>query len=140
MNVIPDWSEIEIDHRSFPGQPHSKVLDTVRKALPDFDLEVISDKPGLDTPADNAYIHRLNKLLKAHSASGKKNGAASKDGSFLTGAPWTADSLVMSQHGVPAIAFGPGSIVPAHTKDEYIEVDELERGVEVFRSFLEGLD
>jgi len=32
--------------------------------------------------------------------------------------------------------FGPGSIKQAHTSDEFIEVAELERGVQFFRNFL----
>ena len=38
-----------------------------------------------------------------------------------------------------AVALGPGSIAQAHTKDEWIAVGDLERGVEFFRQFLGAL-
>jgi acetylornithine deacetylase len=40
---------------------------------------------------------------------------------------------------MPSIAIGPGSISQAHTADEWISIDELERGVNFFRSFLQTL-
>ena len=40
---------------------------------------------------------------------------------------------------MPAVAAGPGSIAQAHTEDEFIEVAELERGVEFFKKFLRSL-
>ena len=44
-----------------------------------------------------------------------------------------------AERGMPAIALGPGSIAQAHTEDEWIEVAELERGVDFFTRFLGGL-
>jgi acetylornithine deacetylase/succinyl-diaminopimelate desuccinylase-like protein len=38
-----------------------------------------------------------------------------------------------------AVALGPGSIAQAHTEDEYISVDDLQRGVAFFRKFLASL-
>ena len=46
---------------------------------------------------------------------------------------------MFARDGVPAVAIGPGSIAQAHTKDEWIEVVELERGVAFFREFLTRL-
>jgi acetylornithine deacetylase/succinyl-diaminopimelate desuccinylase-like protein len=40
---------------------------------------------------------------------------------------------------MPAVAVGPGSIAQAHTKDEFIPVAELHRGVEFFKKFLHRL-
>jgi len=36
------------------------------------------------------------------------------------------------------VAFGPGSIRQAHTKDEYIEEKELVAGAEAFEKFMQG--
>jgi acetylornithine deacetylase/succinyl-diaminopimelate desuccinylase-like protein len=40
---------------------------------------------------------------------------------------------------MPAVAIGPGRIDQAHTKDEFIAVDDLEKGVAFFREFLSRL-
>jgi acetylornithine deacetylase/succinyl-diaminopimelate desuccinylase family protein len=133
VNVIPDRCEIEIDHRALPSDSTDAVIETVKKALPDCTVEVISNRRGLDTPPDNPYIQTLAGVL-GQCLPGK----TPKE--FLTGAPWFADCSVMSHLGIPSIAFGPGSSEPAHTKDEYIEIDQLEKGVTVFQRFLEKLE
>ena len=37
--------------------------------------------------------------------------------------------------GVPSVVFGPGSIAQAHTKDEWIEVAQLDWAAEVYYRF-----
>ena len=60
-------------------------------------------------------------------------------GSRCAGAPWFSDAGIFSSAGMPAIAIGPGSIAQAHTRDEWIAVADLEKGVEFFRGFIAGL-
>jgi len=129
VNIIPDLCEIEVDHRSLPQESHVEVVERIRKALPEYEVEIVSDRPGLDTSPDDPYLRKLADVLSRQAS-----------GACLTGAPWFADCSLMAKGGVPAIAFGPGSINQAHTKDEYIEVTELEKGVEIFLDFLSGLE
>jgi acetylornithine deacetylase len=39
------------------------------------------------------------------------------------------------KHGIPTIIFGPGDIKEAHTIDEFIEIDQLEK----FEEFISSL-
>lgn len=133
VNIIPDVCEIEIDHRSLPQESHAEVIERIRKALPECEVEVISDRPGLDTSSDNPYIQRLADVL-CHQSSAMDHRL------ILTVAPWFADCSLMAKKGIPAIAFGPGSIQQAHTKDEFIEISELEKGETVFYDFLSQLE
>jgi len=132
VNIIPDFCEMEVDHRSVPRQSHAEVVKRIREALPECEVEIISDCPPMDTPVDNPYIQKLADVLQRHAPGTERN-------AFFAGAPWYADCSLMSRKGIPAIAFGPGSGNQAHTKDEYVEVAELEKGVEVFHKFLVSL-
>ncbi len=58
-------------------------------------------------------------------------------GSQLVMAPWFCDAGWLSKGGIPAIACGPGSIAQAHTRDEFISIDDLEKGAQYYRRFLE---
>jgi acetylornithine deacetylase/succinyl-diaminopimelate desuccinylase-like protein len=60
-------------------------------------------------------------------------------GSRPVGAPWFCDAAVFAAKGCPAIAIGPGSIDQAHTADEFIAIEDLERGGEFFLKFLQTL-
>ena len=55
------------------------------------------------------------------------------------GAPWFCDACFFAERGMPAVALGPGFIAQAHTKDEFIAVADLEKGVEFFTDFLARL-
>ncbi len=134
VNIIPDLCEIEVDHRSLPQELHSEIVERVKKALPECEVEVISDRPGLNTPPDNPYIQKLCSVLS------KQSSNTQLPSSFLTGAPWFGDCSLMAKDGIPSIAFGPGSIHQAHTKDEFIEVASLESGAKIFVEFLRALD
>jgi acetylornithine deacetylase/succinyl-diaminopimelate desuccinylase-like protein len=46
---------------------------------------------------------------------------------------------VFAAKGSAAIAIGPGSIAQAHTADEFIALDDLEKGGAFFLSFLRAL-
>lgn len=58
-------------------------------------------------------------------------------GSALTTAPWFCDAGRLAEAGIPAVACGPGKIAQAHTKDEFLAIDDLEAGVHFYRRFLE---
>ena len=53
---------------------------------------------------------------------------------FVT-APWASNAGVFATFGVPCVLFGPGSIKQAHTKDEWIEVTQLDQAAEVLYRF-----
>jgi acetylornithine deacetylase len=37
--------------------------------------------------------------------------------------------------GIPSVVFGPGNIAQAHTKDEWIEIQQLQQAAEVYYQF-----
>jgi acetylornithine deacetylase/succinyl-diaminopimelate desuccinylase-like protein len=49
--------------------------------------------------------------------------------------------FVATDHGVPTIYYGPGTVAAAHTADEYIDLDRYHTGVAAYaraiRDFLE---
>jgi len=58
-------------------------------------------------------------------------------GSTLTTAPWFCDAGRLAEGGIPSVACGPGSIAQAHTKDEFLSIQDLEDGAVFYRRFLE---
>jgi acetylornithine deacetylase/succinyl-diaminopimelate desuccinylase-like protein len=58
--------------------------------------------------------------------------------SRIVGAPYGTDAAAIGAAGVPTVVFGPGSVLQAHTADEFIAVSELERGTELFYRIAQG--
>jgi acetylornithine deacetylase len=57
----------------------------------------------------------------------------------LGGAPWFSDAAHLANGGIPSICIGPGSIDQAHTVNEFIEIDALEKGAAFFTAFIASL-
>jgi acetylornithine deacetylase/succinyl-diaminopimelate desuccinylase-like protein len=126
FNIVPDHAEAVVDLRLLPSQwkenEAENVLRVMRGACPGLRVERIAGSQALDTDPSHPIVGNLV------AAGGKPVGAA-----------WFCDAAVFSSRGIPAVAVGPGSIAQAHTEDEFIEIADLERGVEFFKKFLHGL-
>jgi acetylornithine deacetylase/succinyl-diaminopimelate desuccinylase-like protein len=121
INVVPDHCVAEVDIRTVPGQ--EKMLTAVQNFLRERHPAVTARPLKISNPMYTDPSHPLIQRLVSY-------------GAPLTGASWFCDAAHFADQGIPAIALGPGSIKQAHTSDEYIEVAELERGVQFFRNFL----
>ncbi len=122
-NIVPDYAEARIDFRVTPALGRYGVVKLVREHLPsDIDIEVILDCDALATDPELPLVQKL-----AQAGTGQ-----------LVNAPWLCDAAHLAAAGIPSVAAGPGSIAQAHTIDEWIAIDELEKGVDFYRAFLES--
>lgn len=126
-NIVPDLAEAELDIRITPSLAAAggalKLL-TETLEFHDLPVEIIRphENPPMETTAEHPMIRSLLKI-----------------GARLAGAPWFSDAAHLSNGGVPSICIGPGSIDQAHTADEFIEIDALQKGAEFFMRFIRSL-
>ena len=52
------------------------------------------------------------------------------------GVAYATNAAFYARAGVPSVVFGPGSIEQAHTEEEWVSLDELERAAEVLYRFV----
>jgi len=118
-NIVPDRCTILIDRRTLPGETEAGVrreLDTLlrRKNLA---VAYVHDKllpcPPLATDP------RLPPVQRFMSSVGQRK---------AVGVRYFCDASVLGQGGIPSVVFGPGDIAQAHTADEWISLESLERG------------
>ncbi|MHC5541197.1 M20/M25/M40 family metallo-hydrolase, partial [Singulisphaera rosea] len=50
----------------------------------------------------------------------------------LGGVPFGTDAGPLGESGLPCVVFGPGDIAQAHTKDEWIELDQVRTAAEAY--------
>jgi acetylornithine deacetylase/succinyl-diaminopimelate desuccinylase family protein len=120
-NIVPNACEVSLDMRTIPGQDIQQVFNRLREIVPSVDIQCW-ESPPMMTPTDHPAIAAMEQC-----------------GATCVGAPWFCDAANFANHGVPAVAAGPGSIAQAHTKDEFISVSDLEEGVRFFSAFLRKL-
>jgi acetylornithine deacetylase len=131
VNTVPDRCTIEIDRRLLPGESAldamQHVVDYLARQLPD--VEIDHDEPFLRSPGMSASQNETLAAALAHTA--QRLGAAGR----CLGVPFGTDAGVLSAGGVPCVVFGPGSIAQAHTNDEWISVESLERATAILGEF-----
>ena len=54
------------------------------------------------------------------------------------GVPYGTNASRTSAVGVPSVVFGPGSILQAHTRDEWISIEQLEQASEIYYRYCAG--
>jgi acetylornithine deacetylase/succinyl-diaminopimelate desuccinylase-like protein len=122
VNVVPDWCEIEVDRRLIPGEDAQACIGRVRELLelePGLAGAIEFGEPGVHMPPLRARA--LEWLAPLASAIETATGRAP----MVTGVPFGTDAGPLSAKGTPCIVFGPGDIAQAHTRDEWIEIEQV---------------
>nr|WP_303652491.1 M20 family metallopeptidase [Paludisphaera mucosa] len=128
VNVVPDACEIEIDRRVIPGESPDQAVEQARAfvasrvEMEGVEFEVPWGRmPALETPL-GPWLEPLTRAVQA--ATGRTP--------ELIGVPYGTDAGPLGQVGMPAIVFGPGDIAQAHTRDEWVELDQVALAVEAY--------
>ena len=136
VNIIPSVCEIEIDRRILPGEDPLDVRKSIqavldRISLADSSIEIETSEPFIDFPLDPLsnveFAAQISKSLDSL-------GFADE----LLGVAYGTDASTYSIAGLPAVVIGPGSIDQAHTKDEWIELQELDKAVVIYEQFMKA--
>jgi len=130
VNVVPDSCVIDIDRRVLPGEDsygvRQEVMDYLKSRL---DFELTHDEPYcLSSALGDELNGELAGLLgqSIHSIVGARQ---------IIGVPFGTHASRVAAIGIPSVVFGPGDIAQAHTKDEWIAIDELQRATEIYYHF-----
>ena len=128
-NIVPERCVIEVDRRLIPGEDPQVVFEQYSNWL-DAECEspMLSESP-LDTPCDAPIAVLASRVLSEIGMDGEP-----------CGVPYGSDASKFSRAGVPSIVLGPGSIDQAHTADEWVAVEEVERALLVYRRIMDRFE
>lgn len=129
VNVVADSCQIEIDRRLLPAETPADAQRQVCDHLEACGLgeQLVHDPPFLESIA---LSDRDNGELAERMAAASR--AAGGEGRRI-GVPFGTNAARLSPH-VPCVVFGAGHIDQAHTKDEWVAVDQLEKATEALRA------
>lgn len=119
-NVIPDSAALHVNYRFAPNKTLDEAIAHMREVFGGYDLDFVdlspAARPGLDTELAASLIAAVGQQPKP------KYG-------------WT-DVARLSEIGIPAVNFGPGDALLAHTDHECVRTGELTRCYTELRSWL----
>jgi acetylornithine deacetylase ArgE len=133
VNTVPDGCVIELDRRLLPGEdPQAAWRDfrdhlSANSAVPVVCEPVWMACPALDSSLAAEVRERLGNAID--SVEGRHE---------VMAVPFGTDASSIAEAGIPAVVFGPGDIAEAHTKDEWVELDQIDRAAEILYRFLAG--
>ena len=123
LNLVPALCRIGLDIRVHPGcaaaEVRRRLAGLVARHAPRATLSLHREGPAFVTDKSEPLAKRLRAAGRGWAA-----------------ADWFCDANIFAAHGTPAVAFGPGSIRQAHTKDEFILERELVAGAAAFGAFM----
>ena len=130
VNVVPDSCTIEVDRRIIPGEDRFAVIEDLATYLRErLDFDVQHDPPYCASPP-------LNDDLNGNLAQQLMRSITDVVGPRqVLGVPYGTHASRIARAGVPAVVFGPGDIAQAHTKDEWIDITQLEQSSEIYYRF-----
>jgi acetylornithine deacetylase/succinyl-diaminopimelate desuccinylase family protein len=131
-NVVPDSCEIDIDRRTIPGETDESVKKEMKNLFrklkiksPEFSATRSVPCPPLDTDPSLPFVQSFLK------ASNRRR---------TIGVPYFTDASPISMGGTPALVYGPGNIAQAHSKNEWVSLEEVEKAEQSIFRFLSNLE
>jgi acetylornithine deacetylase len=123
-NMTPVRSVCTINYRPMPGVDADGLVHRAQACAARHGLECEVFRVGdpLYTPADAPLVRTALRLA------GKRRPRT---------VPYGTDGMVFVQKMKDLVVLGPGDIAQAHTVDEWISVEALRRGVDLYRRFIE---
>ncbi|MEP6562582.1 MAG: succinyl-diaminopimelate desuccinylase [Nakamurella sp.] len=119
-NVIPDECTIRVNFRFAPDRSAQQAVAVLEELFPDVELTVLDVAagalPGLTAPAAAEFVTAAGGTAKA------------KFG-------WT-DVSRFAALGIPAVNYGPGDPSLAHTREEWVSMQQIREMTEVLRAFI----
>ncbi len=120
-NVVPDRCEIVVNRRYAPACSLDEAIERTRALFPDADeVEILNASPAAAPNLTHPLIGEL---------------VAAGDLDVRPKLGWT-DVARFTQHGIPAVNFGPGDPELAHTAHERVERADLEHCRRVLGKFV----
>ncbi|WP_238402821.1 M20 family metallopeptidase [Paenibacillus mesophilus] len=123
-NTVPESCRIMIDRRTVPGEEPMEVWRNMKERVEPLQSSVPGVRYVVREPflIDYAMEVKVDEPIVGCLQRSRDERA---DGRRIIGATYGSDASKLVRVGVPAVVFGPGNLEQAHTKDEWVDLDEV---------------
>lgn len=134
-NLVPPRCRVHMDRRIIPGETEKQfiaemelLLHRLHRRLPEFKATL--EPPTLSAPAvatdpDHPLVRMVGATLAARGLSPEP-----------VGVDYATDAAILADSGLPIVIVGPGSIDQAHTADEYVELEQVLAGAQLYAELI----
>lgn len=136
VNVVPAEATITFDRRLVPGEDGQRELNAVQALA----AQVAASRPGMQVTH-----HQFESAPPMGTVDGGQfanQAVTALEGvgisSEVAGEPFTTNGNHFAAAGIPTIVVGPGDIAQAHTPDEWVSLEELDRGIAGYTAIMKS--
>jgi len=133
INVIASEASLELDLRSEGQESLAELISQVEKKIEQasqadvaFEAEVIGQRPAGEISADHPLIQLAQECIR-------------EQGLEPTLTSGSTDANIPLSKGFPALVLGVTTGGGAHTVNEFINIEPIEKGVKQLLSFVQGV-
>jgi len=130
LNVVPDKCSIGIDIRTLPEQNHQNIITDLEKIF----AKLKSENPRFD--AEVSVVRRVQPLETDCGCDFVNDFCSAVGTSETKAVGFTTDGPHFASLGAPVVIFGPGKPHLCHKPDEYIEISDIEKAVELYKDII----
>ncbi len=132
-NTIPDKCTLTMDRRTLPEEDKDVIEGSIRRTLDriddlDYELEEIVFARGMKTDTSSRIVQTC-----AEAAEEVLGGSQEFIGLNIS----TDGRFLVNNTGIPTVIFGPGDIEMAHSIDEKVKLDGLEKSTLFYRKCIQ---
>jgi succinyl-diaminopimelate desuccinylase len=130
MNVVPDRCTLGVDVRTLPGQDHEtirydfeRMLAKLTAGVPQFEAQLAVERSAgaMETNPNCEFV---------------KTFCSAVDVDLTNAIGFTTDAPHLAPLGAPIAIYGPGNPKLCHETDEYIEIADLQAGIDSFKKVI----
>jgi succinyl-diaminopimelate desuccinylase len=133
VNIVAGQAFFELDIRYLPFMGKDKIIAEIERLIKKhnirYKIKVMAHQAPIEINTGTLLIKTLKKVLKVN-----------KITPVLKPSFGATVINFLKDKGIETFAFGFGSRKCAHTRNEYVKVKNLTKGVKVLKEFLEELD
>ncbi len=133
VNIVAGYAYFDIDIRFIPPLTKNKIVNYLKRVfdryIKRYRIKILAHQAPIEIDSRCLLINVLKKTLKEHKLPLKLR-------------PCFGATVInfLKDKGIDAFGFGFGSRGCAHTKNEYVNIDNLVKGTEVLRDYIIFLD
>lgn len=133
-NVVPGQVRMLTDFRILPGMSQAEAEAFLKQGLCQAGIEETQITshffmPGGELPLSDPFLKQMLEIRER--ISGRKHKAQAFDAS--------CEQCFLTEAGIKTVICGPGSLLQAHTVDEYLEIGQLETAVEFYEAAIAAI-
>ncbi|OGS55870.1 MAG: hypothetical protein A3K60_03495, partial [Euryarchaeota archaeon RBG_19FT_COMBO_56_21] len=123
INVIPDECEVEIDVRYPPEMNTQSVLKLLRDRMGrnGYDIKILHELDPVETDARSPAVKALRDII----------GPKAK----VTAVPYATEMVMFKEANKVLMVCGPGESEICHCNDEWVDIREIAKAVDVYSEY-----